>query len=281
MERVKKDWQRSEGRVRSVGKSDLRTDKKLRAYHPAERERSRENRSNEMMRMENSYGGIAIGASRRKKMTMVFHEERRHNGPGIKKDEREVEGSRTVPLSRLEGDFRTNSHDRRDSAMLYRERLEESPVRMMRKLQEMLDENRQESGERTLPFLDLRKDRQEREDTERELRESLEKRRMSEYDRLREKRESLRQESAQTVLSESVLCPGEIAEADARGGRGALERLRGACAGSYGRRRRIRGSSGSFGRYRGSARRRNRQAQKKLKKFYFVDLVINLYRDAS
>lgn len=197
MEHVKKDWQRSEGRVRSVGKSDLRTDKKLRAYHPAERERSRENRSNEMMRMENSYGGIAIGASRRKKMTMVFHEERRHNGPGIKKDEREVEGSRTVSLSRLEGDFRTNSHDRTDSAMIYRERMEESPVRMMRKLQEMLDENRQTSGEKTLPFLNLKKDRQEREDTERELRESLEKRRMSEYDRLRDKRESLRQEDAE------------------------------------------------------------------------------------
>ncbi len=197
MEHVKKDWQRSEGRVRSIGKSDLRTDKKLKAYHPAERERSRENRSNEMLRMENSYGGIAIGASRRKKMTMVFHEKRRHNGPSIKEDERKVEGSRMAPLRQLEGDFRTNSHDRVDSAMIYRENLEESPVRMMRRLQEMMDENRQESGERNLPFLDRRKDRQEREDTERALRESLEKRRKSEYDRLREKRESLRQESAE------------------------------------------------------------------------------------
>ena len=89
-----------------------------------------------MMKMESSYGGIALGANRCQKMTMVVHEKRRSRGEGLKWDNRELEGSHTVPISELRGDFRTNSHSRRDSAFAYEESLQESPLRMMERLQE-------------------------------------------------------------------------------------------------------------------------------------------------
>lgn len=174
MEYGKKDWQRSEGRYRSLGKDSREKEKPLSAYHPAERENTRERRPNEMMTMESSYGGIAFGASRSRKMTMVVHEKRRSRGRGLKKDNRELEGSRTASISELRGDFRTNSHSRQDSAFAYEEDLHESPLRMMERLQEMMDENVQQSGQKVLPFLNRKQDEAERKEIQEQLRTSLE-----------------------------------------------------------------------------------------------------------
>lgn len=197
MEFSKKDWLRSEGRIRIEGRDDLRTGKKLHAYHPAERENARESRPNEMLRMESSYGGISIGANRKQKMTMVFHEKRQHNGPSLKKDEQEVDGNRAVSLSELRGDFRTNSHDRVKSAMVYQEKTEETPPRMMSRIQEMMDENRQKSGEKMLPFMNRKEDLKTRERIEQGLRASLEQRNMQEYGRWDRTRESFRREQTE------------------------------------------------------------------------------------
>lgn len=174
MEYGKKDWQRSDGRYRSMGKEEKSANKPLSAYHPADRENTRERRPNEMMTLESAYGGISFGANRRREMTMVVHEKRRSQGPGLKKDNRELEGGHTASLSELRGDFCTNSHDRRESALSYREELAESPLRMMERLREMMDENEQESGKKVLPFLNRRQEEAQKREIQEKLRESLE-----------------------------------------------------------------------------------------------------------
>lgn len=197
MEYGKKDWQRSEGRYRSLGKDSREKEKPLSAYHPAERENTRERRPNEMMTMESSYGGVALGASRSRKMTMVVHEKRRSRGPGLKKDNRELEGSRTASISELRGDFRTNSHSRRDSAFAYEEDLHESPLRMMEHLQEMMDENYQQSGQKVLPFINRKQDAADRKEIQEQLRASLEKGDSSGYQLWNQRQEAFLQERSE------------------------------------------------------------------------------------
>lgn len=121
MEYGKRDWQRSDGKLKSSGRGNLEKGRRLSAYRPSDREKTEERKPNEMMRMESSYGGISLGASRKQKLTMVVHEKRASRGPGLKKDNREIEGNRTAAISELRGDFRTNSHSRRDSAFAFRE----------------------------------------------------------------------------------------------------------------------------------------------------------------
>lgn len=197
MEYGRRDWQRSDGRYRSLGKDSREKNKPLSAYHPAEWEQTKEKRPNEMMTMESSYGGISLGASRRQRMTMVVHEKRRSYGNGLKKDNRELEGNHTASISSLRGDFRTNSHSRKDSAFVYEEALQESPLRMMERLQEMMDENEQESGEKVLPFLNRRQDAAEQKEIREQLRESLEKGDSYGYQMWNQRQESFRQERSE------------------------------------------------------------------------------------
>ncbi len=175
MEYGKKDWQRSEGQYRSLGREERDKEKCLSAYHPADREKTKEKQPNEMMRLESSYGGITFGANRERKMTLVVHEKKRAAGPGLKKDNREVEGAATASFSQLRGDVRTNSHDRLDSALMYQESLEKTPLWMMTHLQEMMDELSIKSGEKILPFLDRKADRAKHKEIQKMLRESQEK----------------------------------------------------------------------------------------------------------
>lgn len=204
MEYGRKNWQRSDGKLKTSGRLDQQKSRKLSAYRPADREKSGEQRPNEMLRMESSYGGISLGASRKKKLTMVVHEKRASKGPGLKRDNREIEGNRTAAISELRGDFQTNSHSRQDSAFAFREKLRETPHRMMEAIQEMMDENYQRSAEQVLPFMNRKEDLAERQQIQQELRKSQEardregcaawsRRRDSYYQEQSEKREMRRQ----------------------------------------------------------------------------------------
>ena len=51
MEYGKKDWQRSDGRLKTSGRMNQEKGRKLSAYRPADREKSEEKRPNEIMRM--------------------------------------------------------------------------------------------------------------------------------------------------------------------------------------------------------------------------------------
>ncbi len=193
----KKDWQRSDGKMKSIGRADQNKSRRLRAYKPSDREKTQEERPNEMLSMENSYGGISFGASRQKKLTMVVHEKRVSRGPGLKKDNKEVEGNRTATISRLRGDFKTNSHSRRDSAFAFKESIKETPRRMMEKIQQMMDENHQRSAEQVLPFMNRKESQAERDQIQRELRESQERRDMGAYASWSRRRDSFRQEETE------------------------------------------------------------------------------------
>lgn len=174
MEYEKKDWQRSDGRYRSFGKNSREKERRLSAYHPAEWENTKERRPNEMMTMESSYGGIAFGASRCGKMTLVAYEKRSINGPTLKKDNQEIEGNRTVKINELRGNFRTNSHSRQDSALVYEEDLQESFIHIKERLQEMMDESSPRSAKKTFPFLNRKEDKEKRKEIQEQLRISQE-----------------------------------------------------------------------------------------------------------
>lgn len=197
MEYDKKDWQRSEGRYRNLGKDSLEKDRPLSAYRPSERERSKKNAPHEMMTMESSYGRIAFGSDRQQKMTMVVHEKRTPEGPGLKRDNREVDGDSAVRIGELRGDIRTNSHSRKDSAFVYKENLQETPFRMMERLQEMMDENYQRSGQKVLPFLSRKEDQAEEKAIREQLRNSVEKGNRQEHLLWSRRREDFLQEKAE------------------------------------------------------------------------------------
>lgn len=197
MEYGKKDWQRSEGRYRSLGREEQDKEKRLSAYHPAESERTKEKKPNEMMTMESSYGGIAFGANRKQKMTMVVHEKRSSHGSGLKNDNRQVEGSRKTPISSLRGTFYTNSHDSEDSAFAYEEDLQETQQKMIERLREMMDENHQRSGEQVLPFLNRKEDREKQKEIAEQLREHREKGNRKESILWEKRQETFKQEQAQ------------------------------------------------------------------------------------
>ena len=55
MEYGKKDWQRSDGRLKTSGRMNQEKGRKLSAYRPADREKSEEKRPNEMMRMGSNH----------------------------------------------------------------------------------------------------------------------------------------------------------------------------------------------------------------------------------
>lgn len=171
----KKDWQRSDGKLRTAGKESREKEKRLKAYHPSDKENTKEKRPNEMMTMESSYGGISFGSSRERKMTMVVHEKRSVNGPGLKKDNHEVEGNSAVALGEKKKGFRTNNHSREDSALAYTESLEMSPLRMMERIQKTVEHHSQKAGEQVLPFLEQEKEKRSSEEIRDGLRESLEK----------------------------------------------------------------------------------------------------------
>lgn len=197
MEYERKDWKRSDGRYRNHGKESMEKEKPLSAYHPAEYENTKEKRSAEMMRMESSYGGIALGANRQKEISMVVHEKRRSAGCGLRKDHQEIEGRHTAAISELRGDFRTNSHSRQESAFIYKEEQETTPLRMMERIQEMMDENVQQSGRNVLPFMRRREDEKERKEIQQQLRSSLEKGDTIGYQLWNRKQESFFQEQSE------------------------------------------------------------------------------------
>lgn len=197
MEHVGKNWRRSEGKLRTLGRENQQKGRKLHAYRPAEREKPQEKKPNEMMRMESSYGGISLGASRDRRMKMVVHETRRHNGPALEKDRQEVEGSRTASIAELRGDFKTNSHSRSKSAFVYEESMEETPHRMMERIQEMMDENNQQSAEQVLPFLNRKEDKRRSKEIQKELRENQEQENMAEYEVWNHRREDFAREQSE------------------------------------------------------------------------------------
>lgn len=197
MEYSKKDWQRSDGRYRSMGREEQNKEKRLTAYHPSEREQSKEKRPNEMMTMESSYGGIAFGANRKQKMTMVVHEKRSSGKPALKNDNKQVEGSRKTPIGKLRGHFYTNSHDKEDSAFTYEESLETTRQKMMEHLKEMMDETHQRSGEQVLPFLNRKEDKEKQKEITEQLREHREKGNRAESILWSQREESFKQEQAE------------------------------------------------------------------------------------
>lgn len=197
MEYGKKDWQRSDGQYRSTGRDSQEKEKRLSAYHPAEKEKTKEEKPNEMMTMESSYGGIAFGANRKQKMTMVVHEKRSSHGPGLKNDNRRVDAGHKTEISGLRGTFYTNSHDREDSAFAYEENLQETHQRMIERLQEMMDETHQKSGEQVLPFLNRKEDKEKQKEISEQLREHREKGNREESILWEKRQESFKQEQAE------------------------------------------------------------------------------------
>lgn len=197
MEYDKKDWQRSDGRYRSMGREEQNKQKRLTAYQPAKREQTKEDRPNEMMRMESSFGGIAFGANRKRKMTMVVHEKRSSHTQALKNDNKRVEGSRKTPIGRLCGDFYTNSHDKEDSAFTYEENLETTRQKMIDHFKEMMNETNQRSGEKVLPFLNEKEDKEKQKEISHQLREHREKGNRAESIHWSQIEESFKQEQVQ------------------------------------------------------------------------------------
>lgn len=193
----KKDWQRSDGRYRSMGREEQKKEKRLTAYNPSEKEQTKEMRPNEMMTMESSYGGIAFGANRKQKMTMVVHEKRSSYGLGLKNDNKQVEGSRKTPIDMLRGDFYANSHDKEDSAFVYEESLETTYQKMIEHLREMMDETHQRSGEQVLPFLNRKEDKEKEKEITEQLRKHREKGNQSESIIWSQRQEAFKQEKAE------------------------------------------------------------------------------------
>lgn len=193
----KKDWKRSDGQYNTMGKEDKNKEKRLTAYQPADREKSKEERPNEMMTMESSYGGISFGANRKRKMTMVVHEKRSSHGPGLKNDNKQVEGSSKRLVGRLRGKLYANSHDREDSAFSYEESLETSQQKMMNHLKEMLHKTHQKSGEQVIPFLNQKEDKEHQKEIMEQLRTNREKGNREETMFWEREQETLKQELAQ------------------------------------------------------------------------------------
>lgn len=174
MEYDKKDWKRSDGQLRAIGREGQDWEKKLTAYQPSEQENTREQRPNELFKLESSYGGISFGANRQGKLKMAVYEKRRSNEAGLKRDNQEVQGSRTAGFMELRGDFYANSHKRADSALVYEAKKETPALKMAEQMQELLDEVKQSSAERELSFFNRRAGEAEEKEIQGQLRRSLE-----------------------------------------------------------------------------------------------------------
>ncbi len=153
-------WRSSEGRLREVAPVPRKEGKDhLTGYEPAAAEQRL--RPRETGRLAGSYGDVAVGASRKKELTLVISKRRSWQGPAAAGEEKVLKGDSARRINLARGDFRVNSHDKQKSAVAYRESHQKPPQFLLERFKELMGRRGQDALEELVPFLNRQEEREE------------------------------------------------------------------------------------------------------------------------
>ena len=156
----KPEFRSSQGRLREAdAKKNRDGADHLTGYRPREQEGS--TRPREAGRLENSFGDIAVGTNRRKELMIVVSRRRTQQGPMVREDEKTLRGESARRMERTRGNFSTNSHDKRESAVAYRQSSAKAPQMMLNQFRAMTERNQQQTVKKQMLFLSRETEKQE------------------------------------------------------------------------------------------------------------------------
>ena len=152
-------WRSSEGRMWEASPTPKKEGRDhLTGYEPHPSEGSA--RPREAARMSGSYGDVAVGVSRKKELTLVVSKRRSREGPAATGDEKTLKGGGARRMNLARGDFRVNAHDKKKSAVAYRESHKKPPYFLLERFREMMRTRDQDTLAGQVPFLDRRPERE-------------------------------------------------------------------------------------------------------------------------
>lgn len=132
----------------------------LTGYEPHP-DREKRDQPREAARLSGAYGDVAVGVSRKKELTLVVSKRRSGKGEAATRDEQALRARGARKMERQRGDFRTNPHDPKRSAVAFRTPARPAPSRMLGRFQGMMDRREQELLAEQTPFLNPKPERAE------------------------------------------------------------------------------------------------------------------------
>lgn len=154
-------WRTSEGKMQERAPTSRRVGKDhLTGYepHPAQ---EKKDRPRETARLSGSYGDLAVGVNRKKELTLVVSKRRSREGEAATRDEQALRARGARKMERERGEFRTNPHDPKKSAVAFHTPAKPAPGRMLGRFQGMVHRREQEVLAEQVPFLDQKPERAE------------------------------------------------------------------------------------------------------------------------
>lgn len=153
-QRRRRKKSRSEGMLQVKSSQGREEKPQMTGYRPLEGERDT---AREALRLENSYGNIAIGG-RSRRPEIVVSEKRRHDSPMITARERELKASRERDRPWGRGKTAFNAGGQSEGAFAFRFDAGDSRVQVMESLKRYLAGHEQRTLAEMLPFIRTEQD---------------------------------------------------------------------------------------------------------------------------
>lgn len=132
-------------------------------------------RIDEALRFENSYGNISFGRDRKKQLTILVSEKRRHNSGNIGEKEKQLFQSRQTERPMGRGRTIYNPGGREEGAFAFQYHPGVSRFEMMERMKQYLSSHNQTTLEQMMSFMTTREDMERRRLLEPARREAVEK----------------------------------------------------------------------------------------------------------
>ncbi|MDR1550011.1 MAG: hypothetical protein LBT06_15710 [Hungatella sp.] len=184
-------WKNSESALQVKNSVGREQKKELTGYDSY---REKKDRIKESLRFENSYGTIAFGGDKRRGLTVLVSEKRRHNSPGITGKEKQLYESRHTERPMGRGKTLANAGGQREGAFAFVHQPEVSRFEMMERMKQYLSGNEQETVQRMMPFMKTKKDQERKtrlEEAARTMREHGMEEHAGRLNRVKEEKERL------------------------------------------------------------------------------------------
>jgi len=162
--------------------------------------REKKDRIKESLRFENSYGTIALGGDKRRGLTVLVSEKRRHNSPGITGKEKLLYESRHTERPMGRGKIIANAGGQREGAFAFVHQPGVSRFEMMERMKQYLSGHEQETVQRMMPFMKTKEDQERKtrlEEAVRTMREHGMEEQAGRLNREKEEKERLMQQKRQ------------------------------------------------------------------------------------
>ncbi len=162
-ERQKNDqWRTSQGRMTErTPEKERDGENHLTGYRSSEEERRSKSAPREMSKLSGTFGDVAVGVDRERKLSITVSERRTQQNRTTQEDQKAVRSEGAKRMAGTRGRGYTNLKDPKESAVLFRDAGTRPPYFIKRRFQGMMGSREQELLDQQVPFLHQSREQKE------------------------------------------------------------------------------------------------------------------------